>query len=147
MSLAKEVEAIRQVPMLSHLEATSQKMLCFASERLIYEPGQVLFRQGEAADAAYVVIDGSVEIVLCTASGSLLLNTLSQNDFFGETGMFGDVPRSATAIAKTRLDTLRIPRDVFRRTIHGCPDAALELSCILARRLANTTVQLSAAAG
>ena len=147
MSLAQEVELIRQIPMLSQLEPAAQKMLCFASDRVVFQPGQVLFRQGEAADAAYVVIEGSVEIKVWTAGGWLLINSIEQYEILGETGMFGDLPRSATAIARTRLETLRIPREVFRRTIHGSPEAALHLSHVLAQRLAKTTARLSVGAG
>lgn len=147
MSLAQEAELIRRIPMLSQLEAAAQKMLCFASERVVFEPGQALFRQGEAADAAYVVIEGSVEIVVRTASGSLLVDCVGQNQILGEAGMFGDLPRSATAIARTRLETLRIPRDVFRSVLQGSSDAALHLSHMLAQRLAKTTAWLSVAAG
>jgi CRP-like cAMP-binding protein len=145
MSLSQEVELIRHVPILSNLAPAAQKMLCFASERMCYEAGQVLFRQGDAADAAYILIDGAVEIVVWTASGSLLVNTVEQYGVIGETGMFGDLPRSATAVAKTRLEALRVPKDVFCQTIHGNPEAALRLTCMLAERLASTTARLSLA--
>ena len=56
MSLTHEVELIRQVPILSHLAPAAQKMLCFASERMCFEAGQVLFRQGDRADAAYICL-------------------------------------------------------------------------------------------
>ena len=145
MSLSQEVELIRQVPILSNLAPAAQKMLCFASERMCYEAGQVLFRQGDAADAAYILIDGAVEIVVWTASGSLLVNTVEKYGVIGETGMFGDLPRSATAVAKTRLEALRVPKDVFCQSIHGNPEAALRLTCMLAERLASTTAKLSLA--
>lgn len=147
MSLAQEAELIRRVPMLSQLEQASRKMLCFASERVVFEPGAVLFRQGDVADAAYVVMEGVVEIAVWTAGGSLLINDVGQYEILGETGIFGDLPRSATATAKTRIEALRIPRDLFFRMIHGSPDAALHLSHVLAQRLARTTAQLGMAAG
>jgi len=145
MSLTHEVELIRQVPILSKLAPAAQKMLCFASERMCFEAGQVLFRQGDRADAAYIVIEGSIEIVVWTASGSLLVNTVEQFGVIGETGLFGDLPRSATAIAKTRVEALCVPKDVFCQTIHGNPEAALRLTCMLAERLASTTAKLSLA--
>jgi CRP-like cAMP-binding protein len=147
MSLAYEFDCIRQIPILSVLTPATQKMLCFASERLCYEPGQVVFRQGDPADAAYIILDGTVEVVLWTRTGSLLINTVEQYGIIGEIGMFGDLPRSATAIARTQLGTLRVPREVFRNTVQAHPDAAMRLSALLAQRLANTTAQLCAAAG
>ena len=62
MSLEQEVELIRQFPIFSKIQPAMQKLLCFSSERLKYDAGQVMFNAGDAADAAYIIIDGSVEI-------------------------------------------------------------------------------------
>jgi CRP-like cAMP-binding protein len=52
------------------------------------------------------------------------------------------VPRTATAAARTRVEALRISRDVFVNVIRSNPDAAIALVKILADRLAKTTAQL-----
>ena len=144
MSLATEAELIRRVPVFSAIGPSKQKLLCFSSERLTFEPGQVLFREGDAADAAYVVIDGTVEITVLTANGPLLVNTLGASDVVGETAIFGDVPRTATATARTRLEALRVCKDLFLDLVRDSADAAMEINRILATRLANTTARLSA---
>ena len=72
MSLAQEVESIRQIPMLSHLAPAAQKMLCFASERIVYNAGDVLFRQGDASDSAFLLLEGTAEVLIWTSKGSLL---------------------------------------------------------------------------
>jgi CRP-like cAMP-binding protein len=146
MSLAQEVALIRQIPILSQLDQAAQKMICFASERVYYASGETVFRQGEGADAAYVVIGGKVEIVISTASGPLCINNVEQYGIFGEIGMCGDLPRSATAIATSPLELLRIPKDVFNKLIHGNPAAARCLTTVLAERLTRMTEQLSEAA-
>jgi CRP-like cAMP-binding protein len=146
MSLATEVDLIRRVPVFSAIEPAKQKLLCFSSERLSFEAGDVIFREGDAPDAAYVVIDGTVEITIQTPGGPRLVNTLGQSDVVGEAAIFGDVPRTATATAKTRLEALRVCKDLFLNVVRGDADAAMQLNRILAMRLANTTAQLSAAA-
>lgn len=143
MSLDREVDLIRQIPILSRLSPAAQKMLCFASERVFYGAGETVFRQGDGSDAAYVIIEGSVDIVIATSAGPLRINTVERYGTLGETGMFGDLPRSATAIAVEPLEMLRISRDVFHQVIHCNPDAAQRLISVLAQRLANTTEQLS----
>ena len=102
-----------------------------------------MFREGDAADAAYVIIEGVVEITVEAAGGPLLVNTLGQSDVVGETAIFGDVPRTATASAKTRVEALRVYKDLFLELVRDNADAAMELNRILATRLANTTAQLS----
>ena len=144
MSLATEVDLIRRVPVFSAIGPDKQKLLCFSSERLTFEPGEVLFREGDTADAAYVLIDGTVEITVETPGGPLLVNTLGESDVVGETAIFGDVPRTATATAKTRLEALRVSKDLFLDLVRDNADAAMEINRILASRLANTTARLGA---
>lgn len=143
MSLEQEVELIRQFPIFSKLQPAMQKLLCFGSERMTYVPGQPLFQAGDIADAAYIVIDGTAEISVPTPGGPVVINTLGRNAIIGEIAIFGDVPRTATVTAVSRLEILKISKDLFFNVIRENPDAALELIRTLARRLANTTDQLS----
>ena len=143
MSLEQEVELIRQFPIFSKIQPAMQKLLCFSSERLTYDAGQVMFNAGDAADAAYIIIDGSVEISVPTPSGPIIVNTLGKNELLGEIAIFGDVPRTATAKAIAKLEALKISKDMFVKVIRENPDAAIELIRILAARLASTTHQLS----
>jgi CRP/FNR family cyclic AMP-dependent transcriptional regulator len=143
MSLEQEVELVRRFPIFSRIQPAMQKLLCFSSERLTYEAGQVIFRAGDMADAAYVVIDGSIEISVPTPKGPLVVSTVGRNEIIGEIAIFGDVPRTATCTALTRLETLRISKDLFTNVIRESPDAAIELIRVLATRLSNTTAALS----
>ena len=143
MSLEQEVELIRQFPIFSKIQPAMQKLLCFSAERLTYDAGQVMFNAGDSADAAYVVIDGTVEISVPTPSGPIIINTMTKNELLGEIAIVGDVPRTATAKATSRLETLKISKDMFVKVIRENPDAAIELIKILAARLANTTSQLT----
>ena len=143
MSLEEEVELIRQFPIFSKIQPGMQKLLCFSAERLTYAAGQLMFNAGDTGDAAYIVIEGSVEISVPTPSGPIVVNTLGRNDIIGEIAIFGDVPRTATAKALTKLETLKISKDLFVKVIRENPDAAIELIKILAARLANTTTQLT----
>jgi CRP-like cAMP-binding protein len=143
MSLEQEVELIRQFPIFSKIQTAMQKLLCFSSERLTYDAGQVMFNAGDAADAAYIVIEGTVEISVPTPSGPIIVNTLTRNELIGEIAIFGEIPRTATAKAITRVETLKISKELFIKVIRENPDAAIELIRILAGRLANTTSQLT----
>ena len=143
MSLEQEVELIRQFPIFSKIQPAMQKLLVFSSERLNYHAGQVMFNAGDMGDAAYIVIEGSIEISVPTPGGPLVVNRIGRNDIIGEIAIFGDVPRTATATALTAVETLRISKELFTKVIRENPDAALELIRVLAARLANTTNQLS----
>jgi CRP-like cAMP-binding protein len=147
MSLEQETELLRQYPIFSRLEPAMLKLLAFSSERLTYDAGQVMFRAGDMGDAAYVVIDGAVEISVPTPGGPIVVNRLGRHDIIGEIAIFGEVPRTATATATTRMEALKISKELFFKLIRENPDAALELIRVLAARLANTTAQLSRTLG
>jgi len=69
-------------------------------ERLEYEPGQVVFEQGDRSDLVYTIEDGEVEIVRQRANGSEeALVVLGPGRYFGELGPLFGLRRSATARA------------------------------------------------
>jgi CRP/FNR family transcriptional regulator, cyclic AMP receptor protein len=141
MSLEQEVELIRRFPIFSKIAPAKQKLLCFSSERLKYQAGQVIFKEHDPGDACYVVIDGDVDISveLPEEKGTLHLSTVGPNQLLGEIAIFGDVPRTATATAKTHIEVLRISAELFRSLVRENPEAALEVMRVLANRLDNTT--------
>jgi len=77
-----------------------------------------------------------------TPRGTVVVNTSGKNEIVGEIGIFGDMRRTATVTAVTKVEVLRISKDLFMNVVRQNPDAAIELIKILATRLANTTQQL-----
>ncbi|MNC93365.1 hypothetical protein D3C83_99770 [compost metagenome] len=53
------------------------------------------------------------------------------------------MPRTATVSASTRVEALKISKDLFINIIRQNPDAAIAVLRVLATRLANTTKQLT----
>jgi len=146
MNLDQEADLIRQLPIFSRIDPAMQKLLCFAAEQLRLEPGQALFSAGDETDAAYVVLSGTLEVSLPTAAGPVHVSMIGARELIGETGIFGDAPRSATVTAATCVKALRIPKDVLQAVVRESPAAALQITRLLAQRLAHTTARLAAAA-
>ncbi|MCK5276109.1 MAG: cyclic nucleotide-binding domain-containing protein [Alphaproteobacteria bacterium] len=147
MSLQQEVDLLRKIPMFAKIEPAKLKLLAFTSERLSYSDGDVLFRQGEAGDAAFVIISGQAEISIATDDGPLVVARLSDHDFVGEIAILCDVPRTATVTAVTNLEALRISKDLFFRMVKEFPEIAIEVMRELAHRLENTNSRLRDVAG
>lgn len=147
MSLLQEVDLLRKIPMFAKIEPAKLKLLAFTSERLSYSDGDVLFRQGEAGDAAFVIISGQAEISIATDEGPLVVARLSDHDFVGEIAILCDVPRTATVTAVTNLEALCISKDLFFRMVKEFPEIAIEVMRELAHRLENTNSRLRDVAG
>ena len=146
MSLNEEVELLRSIPLFANIEPSKLKLLAFTSERLTFQEGQSVCYQGDVGDAAYVVVDGTADVVIELSDGSkLTVAQIGRNDLVGEIAILCDVPRTATITATMKLDTLRISKDLFFRLVNEFPTMAVEMMRELARRLDSTNQQLSAA--
>ena len=145
MSLDQEVDILRRIPLFANIEPAKLKLLAFASQRLTYKPGQALFRQGDAGDAAYILIDGGAEVVIEQGGDDIVVAQLDRNQIVGEIAILCDVPRTATIRAKDQLTTLKITKEVFLRLMRDFPDIGMEVMRTLAHRLEATTQQLTAA--
>ena len=144
MSLKQEYELLRRVPYFTEIEPAKLKLLAFMSERVAFDDGKRLFRQGDPGDAAYLIIDGEAEVIAESPAGPVVLATLGANEITGEMAILGNVPRSATVRAKGRLVTLRIPKEPFMRMVQEFPSMAVAMMQELAERLAANNNQLSA---
>ena len=142
MSLNEEVELLRNIPLFSKLEPSKLKLLAFTAERITYEPDQVLFKQGDVGDAAYIIVDGAAKVLVDTPDGELEVAALGRNDFVGEIAILCDVPRTATVRASAKTVTLRITKDLFFRLVAEFPEMSVEIMRELARRVERTTAQL-----
>jgi CRP/FNR family cyclic AMP-dependent transcriptional regulator len=142
VSLVQEYELLRQIPYFADLEAPRLKLLAFMSQRVAYDAGKTLFRQGDNADAAYLIIEGEADILVDTPTGSVVIATLGPNNILGEMAILCDVPRTATVRAKTRLVALRIAKEPFLRMVCEFPKMAVSIMRELAHRLELTNQQL-----
>ena len=144
MSIHEEVDMLRRIPLFGQIEPAKLKLIAFTSERVAFDAGTTLFHQGDAANAAYIIVEGKAEVVVEGGGGPVIVAVLGANDFFGEMAILGDVPRTATIRAQSRLVTLRISKDLFLRLIKEFPTMAVSMLKVLASRLEATNKQLRA---
>lgn len=108
------------------------------------EAGAILFHEGDVADAAYIIRDGSVDIFKHTGQGEVKLATLNTHDVLGELALFEQgVPRSATARAVTDVVLEVITRDEFEQMLNECPPRILPIINMVLDRLRNSNRRLS----
>lgn len=144
-SLDQEVILLRNVPFFSKVETGKLKLLAYSSERLGFEDGEVVFRQGSAEGDAYFILEGSVDVVTERNGREVRVAQLPQHALFGEISALCDIPRTATVRAKGNLLALRIPKESFLNLIAEYPAVAMHIIRILARRVADTTSDLASA--
>ena len=108
--------------------------------------GGVIVREGQPADALYVLTGGEVAVSARGEAGSARrIRTLNAPGYFGEIGLLRQIPRTATVKALEPVTLLRIEGDDFLESLNGTTAAPAFLESARAR-LARTHPTLAAAA-
>lgn len=102
--------------------------------------GQVLFREGTLADAAYVVVSGALEVRKSVSGvGETAIATLGPSSIVGEMALLTEAPRSATVVALEDAELLQIPKAAFEALLKRQSVAAFKvcqnLAIMLSERL------------
>jgi NADH dehydrogenase len=100
-------------PDLAQLKATNDNGI----RNQHFEPGDIVFNQGDLGDNVYVIRTGECEV---TRDGAQLA-VLATGEYFGEMALISDMPRNATVRARTAVDVLLIPKDDFARLGENVP--------------------------
>lgn len=142
MSIQEDVEALKRIPLFAKVEPAKLKLMAFASERAQYQPDDMLFHQGDAADAAFIILSGGADILVDTENGLLKVADVGPGAFVGEIGILMDVPRTATIRATEKMTVLKITKELFFRMVTDFPSIGIEVMRVLAQRIEHMNVQL-----
>jgi CRP/FNR family cyclic AMP-dependent transcriptional regulator len=144
MSSEEVVELLGGVPVFSTLVREDlQRIAQFAVPRE-FEPGEVVFREGDASDTCYVVRDGRARALRTHTDGrTLTLATFGPGDIFGELALFEDERRSATVEAIEQTGTVAVLGPDMRRLMAEHAEISSRLVIALGRRLRETNERLA----
>jgi CRP/FNR family transcriptional regulator len=143
-SSADVVELLGRVPVFSTLEADDLERIADVAVPRGFDPGQVVFREGDSSDTCYVVREGHARAVRSHGDGrTITLATFGPGDIFGELAMFEDERRSATVEAIEPTSVIGVLGPDMRRLMSEHPEIAVRLVIALGRRLRETNERLS----
>lgn len=128
-----------EITPLGTLGAGERRALAAIADRVTLEASRVLFQTGEPGDALYVVESGAVELfVVDNAGQKILLKTAACGDFFGEISLLDGKPRTATAVASTGCELLRVSRDNLLDIFRRHPEIGLQMLGATGKQLRET---------
>jgi signal transduction histidine kinase len=116
---------LRKSPLFEGLSDDELQRLMDMGEPVSLRAGEILIKQGDAGDAAYVVIKGEFEIQKQTGQSLIKIDVRNPGDVVGEMALLSSVPRNATVIAKTDCEVLRIPPEAFQQLLTTSTTAAM----------------------
>ncbi len=120
MDAQKTADLLADTTLFGDLDRATLVALADKCVERRYRKGQMVFYQGDPADALYIVVQGHVKVVVTSEDGDeMVLVTLEPRDVFGEIALVDGGPRSASAeiIADSRL--LALTRETFLDLLHG----------------------------
>jgi CRP-like cAMP-binding protein len=94
-------------------------------------PDQVLFETGQPGDAAYVVLEGSLDILI----DDHVVEQSRRGALIGEMALIDESPRSGTVIAREPSTLARLDAQRFRRLIQQNPFFATHVMKVLVDRV------------
>ncbi len=118
--------------LLHSLPATSVDRLREGARPVQLRAGEWLFHEGDAADCAYLVQSGRIEVV----GDGMVIRTVRRGGVIGELGLLSDNPRSASVRASRDCELWQISRSDFERLIVEDQEFALTLCRRLGAQLA-----------
>jgi CRP-like cAMP-binding protein len=141
---AEVVELLGRVPAFSTLVPSDLERIARVSVPRQFEPGEVVFREGDASDTCYVVHGGHARAIHEHGDGrTITLATFGPGDIFGELAMFEDELRSATVEAIEPTSVVAVLGPDMRRLMTEHPDISMRLVVALAGRLRETNERLT----
>lgn len=121
---------LARVPMFAELSKKHLNRLAAESEELVFEPGQVVVKEGDPGETLFVVLSGQAKVT----RGKRKVGEILPGDFFGELSAIDGDKRTASVVADTPLRVVRLFRHTLTALIEDEPQVIIKLLDGIVRR-------------
>lgn len=124
------LEALSKNSLFDNVSEDYLQMMVSNRVEVNLDPGEFLFHQGEMGKGMYLLLEGSIDVVLETEDHKILkvLASLQPGDYVGEVCMLSPQERTASVHAKDKAKLLYIDAQHFLRDVAGKDPNALQIS-------------------
>jgi len=140
MTIEDDIAVLQRVPALAILGRDALRILAIGTENRYVHEGVTLFGEGEQADGAYVVQEGSFELVKRDNGAATVVGP---GALIGEVALISETRRPVSAVAREPSSVVRIPRQLFLKVLESDPDAALRMRDAVAARVNQTATEFA----
>jgi len=132
-------QLLAQAPLFDSLSEDEAAFLLAVGKRRTVATGEQLLASGSPGDELFVVLDGTIQVLLPSQDGEVVVERFQRGDVLGEIAVLDDQPRTAAAWAASPSTLLEIGRDDSHGFLERFPHYRQRLISILARRLRRTS--------
>ncbi len=109
----------------------------------IYEPKQIIIPEGDTKKEVYIILKGEVFATAKILTGYKVMAKLREGEIFGEMAFFDDIPRTATIIAKTKVQAIVLTPENFKEVFSKSPKWSLKIIEFLSMRISSMLNDIS----
>ncbi|MBA8836809.1 cyclic nucleotide-binding domain-containing protein [Ochrobactrum sp. RH2CCR150] len=135
MALDDDIRILGTVGLFESFTPEQLRLLAFGTERLVLRAGRELFREGQSADCAYIVVSGNITLFHDADEGRISIRPVGPGAMLGEMALIAQTSRLTGAVAEAETEVIRISRSIFRRILEEYPEVAASLHGHISRNL------------
>jgi signal transduction histidine kinase len=136
------LDELRRVPLFADLTEEDLEQLYKMAKTISIHAGELVFEEGIAGDALYVILDGELEITKRQGGQDVVLAVRRTGEFIGEMSLLEQAPRSASVRALRKSRLLVISQAAFQTLLSCSPSAPLRILRTVTSRLRSTESML-----
>jgi CRP-like cAMP-binding protein len=127
LALDDDIRSLSGVSLFGSFTQDQLRLLAFGAESMRVSVGRDLYQEGEPADGAFVVVNGTVGLFHERESGRIDVGRAKAGSLLGEFALIAETTHLTGAAALTDLELLKINRRLFRRILEEYPETAAAL--------------------
>src|SRR5205809_300595 len=127
---------LRSVPLFASVGDEFLKYLKEKVELVSYNQNDVICKEGEEADAFYLIRSGMVRVSQAMPGGEMVRTYLSRGEYFGEIGLLRSIKRTASCAALDAVDVVKIPASDFALMVEKFPAVCQQIEAVAGARFA-----------
>lgn len=120
--LDQTAERLAAISIFSPLSESELEKLSRASSVRVFAPGEAIVRRGQEGKSMFVIRRGSVKVQIMQGVELKTINTLKENDYFGEMSLLTGEPRTATVTAIEETEVLQIRKSAMEPIFENNPE-------------------------
>lgn len=119
------LQDLRKSPLFEGLSDQELQQLVDNAQHVSLRAGEILMKQGEIGESAYVVIKGGFEVQKQSGPSVIKIDVRRPGEIIGEMALLSNAPRSATVVAVCDSETLCISHKAFENLLSTNPSATM----------------------
>ena len=127
---------LKRVPFFALFDDDELALLASAVESRTFAPRQRIYKIGDAAGTAYVLLSGAVRVTTIDEDQQdVVFDEPAAGDFFGFASLLDETPHQTTAVALDESVCIEVRREDLVTLVGRKPHAAIDMMAVLGRRL------------